>query len=145
MVSILFTNIAQIDLVVVLDYISQTILSLNFVLTFDDIDMWNLYLSRSRDLKGKILLLALFTGHLIRELVTLCHKTMNCYRKSQEKTKCFIMGDFNMDLINFQHHHTTGEFLDGLHWNMFFPMITRPSRITSHTATLLDNIFITLF
>ena len=28
-----------------------------------------------------------------------------------------------------------------LHSNMFFPMITRPTRITSHTATLLDNIF----
>ena len=25
---------------------------------------------------------------------------------------------------------------------MFFPLITRPTRITSHTATLLDNIFV---
>ena len=55
------------------------------------------------------------------------------------------MGDFNMKLINFQHHHTTGEFLDGLHSNLFFPTITRPSRITSHTATLLDNIFMNTF
>ena len=55
------------------------------------------------------------------------------------------MGDFNMNLINFQHHHTTGEFLDGLHSNMFFPMITRPSQITSHTATFLDNIFMNTF
>ena len=50
-----------------------------------------------------------------------------------------IMSDLN--LINFQHHKNTGEFLDGLHSNMFFPMITRPTRITSHTATLLENIF----
>ena len=51
------------------------------------------------------------------------------------------MGDFNLNLVNFQNHQNTGEFLDGLHSNMLFPMITRPTRITSHTATLLDNIF----
>ena len=60
---------------------------------------------------------------------------------SRENKICFIMGDFNLNLINFQHHPNTCEFLDGLHSNMFFPMITRPTRITSHTATLVDNIF----
>ena len=55
------------------------------------------------------------------------------------------MGDFNLNLINFQHHQNTGEFLDGLHSYMFFPMITRPTRITSHTTTLLDNIFANTF
>ena len=47
--------------------------------------------------------------------------------------------------INFQHHQTTGEFLDGLYSNMFFPMITRPSRITCHTVTLIYNIFLNDF
>ena len=55
------------------------------------------------------------------------------------------MGDFNLNLINFQHHQTTGEFLDGLYSNMFLPLITRPSRITCHTATLIDNIFLNDF
>ena len=64
---------------------------------------------------------------------------------SRENKICFIMGDFNLNLINFQHHQNTGEFLDGLHSYMFFPMITRPTRITSHTATLLDNIFANKF
>ena len=35
----------------------------------------------------------------------------------------------------------TGEFLDVMYSKMFFPLITRPTRITSHTATLIDNIF----
>ena len=64
---------------------------------------------------------------------------------SRENKICFIMGDFNLNLINFQHHQNTGEFLDGLRLNMFFPMITRPTQITSHTATLLDNIFTNKF
>ena len=64
---------------------------------------------------------------------------------SRENIICFIMGDFNLNLINFQHHQNPGEFLDGLHSYMFFPMITRPTRITSHIATLLDNIFANTF
>ena len=47
------------------------------------------------------------------------------------------MGDFNLNLLNHQNHHATGEFLDGLHSCMFTPLISLPSRITSHTATVI--------
>lgn len=63
----------------------------------------------------------------------------------RENKICLLMGDFNLNVINFQHHQTTGECLDGLYSNMFLPLITRPSRITSHTATLIDNIFLNDF
>ena len=59
---------------------------------------------------------------------------------SRENKTCFLMGDFNVNLINYHYHHLTGQFLDGMYSNMFFPLITRPSRITSHTAILIDNI-----
>ena len=39
----------------------------------------------------------------------------------------------------------TSQFLDGMYSNVFFPLITCPSRITSHTATLIDNIFVNNF
>ena len=64
---------------------------------------------------------------------------------SSENKICFLMGDFNVNLMNYQHHQLTGQFLDGMYSNMFFPLITRPSRITSHTATLIDNIFVNNF
>ena len=32
---------------------------------------------------------------------------------SRENKICFIMGDLNLNLINFQHHQNNGEFLDG--------------------------------
>ena len=51
------------------------------------------------------------------------------------------MGDFNLNLINYQSHNLTGEFLDMMYFNTFFPLITRPTRITSHSATLIDNRF----
>ena len=60
---------------------------------------------------------------------------------SSENKKCFIMGDFNLNLLNCHNHKLTNEFLDTLYSNMFFPLITRPTRITSYNATLIDNIF----
>ena len=64
---------------------------------------------------------------------------------SRENKICFLMGDFNVSLMNYQHRQLTGQFLDGMSSNMFFPLITRPSRITTHTATLIDNIFVNNF
>ena len=55
------------------------------------------------------------------------------------------MGDFNLNLLNHQSHGSTGEFLDIMYSFMFYPLITKPSRITSSSATLIDNIFINHF
>ena len=60
---------------------------------------------------------------------------------SWDNKTCYLMGDFNLNLLNNENHNTTGEFLDGLYSHLFFPLITLPSRITSHTASLIDNIF----
>ena len=60
---------------------------------------------------------------------------------SRDNKICYLTGDFNLNLLNNQNHNATGEFLDGLYSHLFFPLITLPSRITSHTATLIDNIF----
>ena len=51
------------------------------------------------------------------------------------------MGDFNLNLMNYHSHQFTNELLNTMYSNMFFPLITRPTRITSYTATLIDNIF----
>ena len=48
------------------------------------------------------------------------------------------MGDFNVNLMNYQSSNLTGEFLDGMYSNLLCPLINRPTRITSHTATFID-------
>ena len=60
---------------------------------------------------------------------------------SRENKLCYLMGDFNLNLMNYNSHQFTNEFLDIMYSNSFFPLITRPTRITSNTATLIDNIF----
>jgi hypothetical protein len=58
---------------------------------------------------------------------------------SKENKLCYLMGDFN--LMNYNCHQFTNEFMDIMNSNMFFPLITYPTRITSYTAMLIDNIF----
>ena len=60
---------------------------------------------------------------------------------SKENKICYVLGDWNLDLINHHCHDTTGELLETMYSRMFFPLIKRPTRITSNTATLIDNIF----
>ena len=51
------------------------------------------------------------------------------------------MGDFNLDLLQYNHHVPTQEFIDSLFSHAFFPLISNPTRLTSYSATLIDNIF----
>ena len=44
-------------------------------------------------------------------------------------------------LINYENHTLTSDFVDLLHSHSFISLINRPTRITSTTATLIDNIF----
>lgn len=50
------------------------------------------------------------------------------------------MGDFIVNLMNYQTNNLTGEFLDSMYSHLLSSLINRPTRITFHTAILIDNI-----
>ena len=60
---------------------------------------------------------------------------------SKEQKSIFLLGDFNVNLLNYNEHNQTNEFLDSLASNSFISLILQPTRITSHFNTLIDNIF----
>ena len=60
---------------------------------------------------------------------------------SKERKQVFLLGDFNINLLNYNCHQPTNDFLDSLASNSFIPYILHPTRITSHSKTLIDNIF----
>ena len=60
---------------------------------------------------------------------------------SKEQKSVFLLGDFNVNLLNYNDHNPTNEFLDSLASNSFVPYILQPSRLTSYSKTLADNIF----
>ena len=51
------------------------------------------------------------------------------------------MGDYNINLLNYDVHNNTAEFTDIMYANSFIPLVTRPTRITLSSAPLIDNIF----
>ena len=51
------------------------------------------------------------------------------------------MGDYNVDLSKFEQHSSINEFLDSLASSMFLPYIIQPTRATSNSRTIVDNIF----
>ena len=59
----------------------------------------------------------------------------------EENKIAYLMGDFNIDLLKVNLHAKTNEFVNDVISRGFLPKITRPTRITPHTATLIDNIY----
>ena len=61
------------------------------------------------------------------------------------KQKDFVlMGDFNIDLLNYTSDNKVAEFLDKMYSSSLLPLITHPTRISKTSQTLIDNIFSTI-
>ena len=59
----------------------------------------------------------------------------------QENKFLYLIGDFNINLLNVDSHNLTADFNDVIYSYGLIPLITRPTRVTETTATLIDNIF----
>jgi len=55
-----------------------------------------------------------------------------------------ITGDFNIDLLKIRQRPIFNEYFETILSNGFIPKITFPTRISSHSSTLIDNILIKL-
>jgi len=51
------------------------------------------------------------------------------------------MGDMNVDLLKCATHGKTNEYLDHIFSSGYIPVITKPTRVCSSTATLIDHIY----
>ena len=59
----------------------------------------------------------------------------------KEKKFIFLLGTFNINLLNNNAYNQENEFLDSFASNSFIPLILQPTIITSHSNTFIDNIF----
>ena len=53
-----------------------------------------------------------------------------------------MAGDFNIDLLKFNEHPKTRDFLDDTICKGIIPVVTKPTRITDYSAKLIDHIYI---
>ena len=59
-----------------------------------------------------------------------------------ENKLLYLVGDYNINLLNVDSHSLTADFNDTMYSSGLVPLITRPTRVTENSATLIDNIFI---
>ena len=52
-----------------------------------------------------------------------------------------IMGDFNFNLLNYESRSDTNEYINSMVSHHLLPHILQPTRVTYHSATIIDNIF----
>ena len=61
---------------------------------------------------------------------------------NQLKHQVIILGDINIDFLRYVTHQPIERYLDILYTNNFIPIITKPTRVTDHTKTRIDHIYI---
>ena len=59
------------------------------------------------------------------------------------KVHCVLCGDFNADLFKYSEDSNIAMFYDNIHSHSLIPVITKPTRITNSSFSLIDNIFTT--
>ena len=60
---------------------------------------------------------------------------------SLENKICQLMRDLNLDLLKQDRHQYSSAFIDIIYSKGFIPVITKPTRITEHSQTLIDHIY----
>ena len=57
------------------------------------------------------------------------------------RVKTYMMGDFNINLLDHNLSPPVEYFINQMISKNFLPTINRPTRLTPHSCTLIDNIF----
>ena len=57
------------------------------------------------------------------------------------KYEIFFMGEFNIDLLQYDSHNPINDFINSLLLHSFLPYIHQPTRITDNSVTIIDYIF----
>ena len=60
---------------------------------------------------------------------------------NKENKGFFVLGDFNKSCLDYENNVEVKRFYDNVFQNGAIPLITKPTRVTTRTATLIDNIF----
>ena len=58
-----------------------------------------------------------------------------------EKKQSTIMGDLNIDLLKYNIHEQTKNYVDNVFSRGFVPLISKPTRVTTSSASLIDHMY----
>ena len=123
-------------------YISQ---ELNFIrrrdleITSDGIESCWVEIMRQKE---KNIVIGSIYRHPANECATLHNALKEQLSNLNNKDKeVFVLGDININLFNYNRDNQTSDYLDMLLDLGYMPLISKATRITDHTATLIDHIY----
>ena len=61
-----------------------------------------------------------------------------------EGKRLVLLGDFNINLLDYKNNNEVKNFVDILQSNLIAPTINLPTRVSTQSSTLIDNMFISL-
>ena len=67
--------------------------------------------------------------------------TLESILSTVDRRFCYLLGDWNMNLLAYDSHNDTTSCIDTLYSYGYSPLINRPTRVTNSSATIIDNIF----
>ena len=68
-----------------------------------------------------------------------CHFKNTLTSLDKSKNKCFIMGDFNIDLLDVKNENTE-TYVESMSDYNFYPLVNKPTRITKDRCSCIDHI-----
>ena len=74
-------------------------------------------------------------------MISICLLATLLTKIKSERKYVSCLGDYNISLLNYDTHGPTQEFADLMYSHSLFPCITKPTRVTAKSASLIDNIF----
>ena len=91
---------------------------------------------------SKSLLCCCLHRHPSGDITNFNNHISSTLRKVQKENKSLIiMGDFNINLVNYDSHPETNDFINLMVSHYLFPHILYPTRITDHSTMITENIF----
>ena len=77
----------------------------------------------------------------VNEFTNKLESTLTKIASDSKIKDCIIAGDINIDPIKFENQTVVKDYLSTMLRNAVMPTIILPTRVTSHTCTLIDHIF----
>ena len=92
--------------------------------------------------KSKNIICGCFYRHPNNQIEKFSNYISKCLSKViKEKKECYLLGDFNIDLLKYESSNSNRDFLNNLTSYGFLPHILQPTRLTEYSSTLIDNIY----
>ena len=77
----------------------------------------------------------------IKDFTEKLDNTLSLLTENRQTKNCIITGDLNIDLMKFDLHETTSDYLNIFLSYSFMPTSILPIGVTDHSATLTDHMF----